>query len=279
MSGPRDTRFKKGKSGNPNGRPRGARSKWSQTYADSILKAGDRKITVTENGRLVTMTMHEATVRAQQSAALKGSALAQRHLIDTYLAADTERHLRIAEECEAWEDIRNRLIELRAESERLGRPPAMPFPHPDDIVIDPERGVRFVGPTDEAEQAMVEDTIRTRNLLLVQDHYDHRECELINDRDPSSGAGGAMLFALTLNQMLPERYRLSDLDIVNTTMPLARLTKRELRKLLFQGWKDQGRSVPRGKTFVSLADAERALRVFYEAISSALKDAQASPRG
>lgn len=274
MSGLRDTRFKKGQSGNPNGRPKGARSKWSPTFAESVLKAGDREITVTENGRLVAMTMHEATLRAQQSAALKGSTLAQRHLIDTYLAADTERRQRIAEECEAWEEIRNKLIELRAEAERAGRPPAMPFPHPDDIVIDPERGVRFIGPIDAAEQAMVEDTIQMRDLLLAQDHYDHRECGPINDSDPSTGAGASLLFAQVLNNWLPERYRLATLDMINMTMPLDRLTKRELRKMLFQRWKAQGRAIPRGKTFGSLAKGEEVLGILFESLGASLNESR-----
>lgn len=135
MTPPRKTQFQNGQSCNPHGRPKGSRSRWSSSYAETILKAGDRVITVTENGRPVSMTLHEATLRAEQSAALKGSPMAQHHLIDTYLKADAERRHEIADECGRWEEIRNELIRLRAEVEKVGRPPSIPFPHPDDIVI------------------------------------------------------------------------------------------------------------------------------------------------
>jgi hypothetical protein len=33
----------------------------------------------------------------------------------------------------------------------LGKPPPDILPHPDDIVIDPEKGVSFIGPTTKEE--------------------------------------------------------------------------------------------------------------------------------
>lgn len=273
MTSSRKTQFQKGQSGNPNGRPKGSRSRWSSSYAETILKAGDRVITVTENGRPVRMTLQEAILRAEQSAALKGSPMAQRHLIDTYLKADAERRQEIAEECEHWEEIRNKLIRLRAEAEKAGRPPSIPFPHPDDIVIDPDTGVRFVGPIDEKEQAKLEIAIRMRDLLLVQDHFDLRQFEPSDRTDPEEAAGTAILLVHMLNNALPARYQLSTFDMARKLMALDRMTKRQLQTMLFQGWKAQGIAVPRARTFGSLRKGKEILTLIYEAL-----DAQGSDR-
>ena len=91
-----------------------------------------------------------------------------------------------------------------------------------------------------------------RELLHVQDHYDQRECKPGDGNDPEKGAGAALLFDHALNATVPERYRLSTLDMILQTMPLGRLTKRDLRILLFQEWTARGCLVPRGKTTGSI---------------------------
>jgi hypothetical protein len=110
-----------------------------------------------------------------------------------------------------------------------------------------------------------------RDLLLVQDHYDQRECNQSDLNDGANRAGGAALYALTLNDLLPKRYRLSTVDMVIKLMALNKLTKRQLRAKLYREWKAQGRPVPRGKTFGSLSDAERVLTLTYDTLRDALK--------
>lgn len=145
----------------------------------------------------------------------------------------------------------------------------MPFPHPDDIVIDPEAGVRFVGHVNEDEQSNLEDSIRIRDLLPIQDHYDRRVCRLGDLNDPDRGAGGALLFVNALNDSLPQRYRLSIVELALKSDTLRRLTKRELQKLLFQGWRALGHSVRRGATAGSINKGTRLLSALYEALKSA----------
>lgn len=69
---PLKTRFKKGASGNPSGRPR--RSKDFSTLLERQL---DRLITVTQNGRKVRVPMREQLVTSTLIAALKGESRAR----------------------------------------------------------------------------------------------------------------------------------------------------------------------------------------------------------
>lgn len=65
---PKKTRFQKGKSGNPKGRPKG--SKNFDTELDAVL---NKKVTVIENGRAKKVTTQEAVLRKLTAKALEGN--------------------------------------------------------------------------------------------------------------------------------------------------------------------------------------------------------------
>jgi len=64
---PQHSRFKPGQSGNPRGRPKGARNA-ATVLRDELAE----KITVTENGKTITITKLEGIVKAAVVKALKG---------------------------------------------------------------------------------------------------------------------------------------------------------------------------------------------------------------
>ena len=64
---PKHTRFKKGQSGNPKGRPKGSRN--FATDLDDVLST---KVTVQENGRPREVTAQQATLLQLVAKALKG---------------------------------------------------------------------------------------------------------------------------------------------------------------------------------------------------------------
>ena len=76
---PKETRFKKGASGNPKGRPKG-----SKNLATSFFELGREKITVTVGGRRVTMPVSEAIFRQTYNNAASGDRLARRDFFHAY---------------------------------------------------------------------------------------------------------------------------------------------------------------------------------------------------
>ena len=64
---PKSTRFRKGKSGNPKGRPKGSRS------INALLeRALDAPVTITEAGRTITIEQRAALFKALVARAIKG---------------------------------------------------------------------------------------------------------------------------------------------------------------------------------------------------------------
>lgn len=81
---PKQSRFKPGQSGNPRGRPIGARGThsqlqaWSQPSREMILRELYEPVTIKEGGRVYKVTGVQAVVKATKKSALMGSAMAQR---------------------------------------------------------------------------------------------------------------------------------------------------------------------------------------------------------
>lgn len=73
---PKDTRFKKGQSGNPKGRP-----KRSRNLTTLIREELERKVVLTENGKQYKMTKAEAMTKRLVAQALSGNMSAMKTLI------------------------------------------------------------------------------------------------------------------------------------------------------------------------------------------------------
>ena len=87
---PKHTRFKPGQSGNPKGRPRGARG-----FEATLKRELDRKIAVAVNGRSTKISRAEAMMKRVVEQALKGDLKAIRFIAeyDSRIAAKLEAQI------------------------------------------------------------------------------------------------------------------------------------------------------------------------------------------
>lgn len=74
---PKKTRFVKGRSGNPKGRPKG-----SKDFASNVREVLDAKVGVTENGTTSEVTSQKATLLRLREKALNGDARALKMMLD-----------------------------------------------------------------------------------------------------------------------------------------------------------------------------------------------------
>jgi hypothetical protein len=136
---PVSSRFRKGQSGNPSGRPRGKHP--TERAKAMALDEAYRRVSVRDGDTVVRIPALQAVLRSQIALAAKGNGPAQRAVLRSVQAVEGEREANEVELLKA-------AIEYKAAAERhverrrqLGITEVDPtMPHPDDVVIDMHTG-------------------------------------------------------------------------------------------------------------------------------------------
>jgi hypothetical protein len=135
---PVHTRFRKGQSGNPSGRPKRNSTERAKEIA---LQEAYRLVPVRDGDKIVKMPAIQAVHRSQIALAAKGNGPAQRAVLRVVQAIEQEGHdlnMELLKAAIEYKAVANREAERRG---RLGITYVDPnAPHPDDLEIDMHTG-------------------------------------------------------------------------------------------------------------------------------------------
>lgn len=220
---PHWTRFRKGQSGNPRGRPRKAPvtgPEPTESEADRLMRQElDRAISITDAGGTRKAAMSEVVTRSLMNNAAQGNVLAQRTVLKNQLELERREReravARAAAEAARRERLYNTFSELKAIQQQAWqqaaarglREPEQPWPHPDDILINHATlGCRIRGPFDAKDVPLFEYLRATRDACLLE------AAIALRTRGPRGRRAArfkAMLMAMH-DVLLPLRWQVGD---------------------------------------------------------------------
>lgn len=265
---PKSTRFQKGQSGNPKGRPKKTSSfpfhprLEPHPIQELILKEAERGVTIREGDSVSVIPAKQALIRALHNVALKGNPHALRTAAQLHERIEREKAIEIKAENELWEAYQQKCREEIKEAESKGEAPPPHLPHPDDIIIRYGKPPLFTGPTNGAELKDMEERIKLMDAFIMQNAVNER-CALPGKTEAGLRcAEAATIFVALLNGTLPKRLQLSEADLIARLMYFQNIPKRTLLKSTRAAWSAAGLHVPRGKIFPRLEIARAVVEGF-----------------
>lgn len=217
---PREHRFQRGTSGNPNGRPRKSPGEkespvLSPTTPDQLILQDARKQLKLRTGEGETsMSSMEAVLQATKAAALKGDVGAQR--LYTKMANDAEQR-----DQEVWRKLgelvpryqeRHPHIILELKKRKMDN--KVFAPHPDDIRLNEElRCLEYLGPSNFEEQLELDMRVSFRNMLQwAMGYWGMIECDPVLEAYICDAIAARYAAVVDVSALLPERYAVGPLE-------------------------------------------------------------------
>lgn len=170
---PVHTRFKKGQSGNPKGRPKGRRNRSvsvTENLLHRIIQAeASREVTIAKGGRQLSVSMVEAIVARLANDAASGDPRARKLFMELLQTSEATRVRQQEELLETAIIYKHKCQQEIDHWRRFGGPEPEFLPHPDHVHIDNATGeVTFTGPV-TPEQKKVWDKFADRKAAFLEE--------------------------------------------------------------------------------------------------------------
>ena len=169
---PAVTRFVKGKSGNPRGRPKGSRNQMpalnEERLRDIVIAEAYRTIKVKDGGRDVTVPMAQAVMRSIAVNAVRGDQRSQKMFTDLVNTTEAKNKKLHDEFLQTMINYKHSWEEEIERCKLIGIKPPEPVPHPDHIKIDLSTGKILITGPFTREEKVTWDKLKKRKASAIK---------------------------------------------------------------------------------------------------------------
>jgi len=215
-----------------------------------VLEESAREVSIRADGQVRRITKGDAAFMKHMQVALEGSPHALGRVTQQINAAQRAEQQRIESDIEFGRQLK---VYQRKQLNRAiarGDNPDTVLPHPDDIEVSFGVGFRVNGPINRDELESIQRICAHRDLMLMQAVLEDRLGSEEHDMADGDAAGTygstPLVMAHFMNHGLPDRFHLSDVQMIIQMQQHERVTKRELLKATHRAWRAIGRPKPRG---------------------------------